>query len=182
MNGTRSRMGEANTRPVADILNDVKKLAVEYYHATGKPLGVTGEIAEFEAARVLGLTLAEARSPGADAIRVVNDRSETIQIKGRWKRDGAKWGRVPSIKTGPGQPFDVVMLVLLQGGYELHSIWEMPHAMAAALLDRPVSRVRNELRSLAVSQFMAKATRVWPPETCGTDDRALPAGMERTGV
>lgn len=46
-----------------DILRDVKALAVEYYKATGKPLGVTGEMAEYEAAEKLGLELAEARNP-----------------------------------------------------------------------------------------------------------------------
>ena len=33
-----------------EILRDFKALVVEYHEATGKPLGVTGEIAEYEAA------------------------------------------------------------------------------------------------------------------------------------
>jgi len=36
-------------RSESEILADVRALAVEYYELTGKPLGVTGEIAEFEA-------------------------------------------------------------------------------------------------------------------------------------
>jgi hypothetical protein len=31
--------------------------ATEYYRLTGKPLGVTGEVAEYVAAEILGLTL-----------------------------------------------------------------------------------------------------------------------------
>lgn len=42
-------------RPSHVILADVKRLAVEYYAATGKPLSVTGELAECEAAHKLGL-------------------------------------------------------------------------------------------------------------------------------
>lgn len=49
-------------RSPEEILHDVKALAIEYDAATGKPLGVTGEIAEVEAARLLGLHLAEARA------------------------------------------------------------------------------------------------------------------------
>jgi len=50
------------SRSERDILADVKKLATEYYDLTGKPLGVTGEIAEFDAAEKLGLELAGART------------------------------------------------------------------------------------------------------------------------
>lgn len=35
------------TDEVFQILRDAKVLARRYYHLTGKPLGVTGEIAEF---------------------------------------------------------------------------------------------------------------------------------------
>ena len=86
-------------RTVKVLLREVKALAVEYYQMTGKPLGVTGEIAEFEVAEKLNLELAEARSPGYDAIRRKGRLEEKIQIKGRWKRDGKKWGRV-SRRTG----------------------------------------------------------------------------------
>ena len=40
---------------VLEILGQAKALAVEYYRLTGKPLGLTGEVAEFEAARILGV-------------------------------------------------------------------------------------------------------------------------------
>jgi hypothetical protein len=48
---------------VREILAMVKPLAAEYYRLTGKPLGVTGEVAEYVAAETLGLVLADARTP-----------------------------------------------------------------------------------------------------------------------
>jgi hypothetical protein len=69
---------EAATR-VREILAAVKRLAVEYYRLTGKPLGVTGEVAEYVAAETLGLNLVPPRTTGYDALR----GSERIQIKGR---------------------------------------------------------------------------------------------------
>ena len=67
-------------RTEAEILADVKRLAVEYYELTEKPLGVTGEVAEVAAAEKLGLELAPARTEGYDATRPGGER---VQIKGR---------------------------------------------------------------------------------------------------
>lgn len=147
-------------RSAEDILSDVKKLALEYYATTGKPLGVTGEIAEVEAAKLFGLTLMTARSPGYDAERSGAGRIETIQIKGRWKRDSSGWGRVPSINTDA--EFDILMLVLLHGDYEVLEVWEATRAAVCARLDAPGSKSRNERRSMGVTQFKSIARRVWP--------------------
>ncbi|WP_193041193.1 MULTISPECIES: hypothetical protein [unclassified Pseudomonas] len=49
------------TDEVYQILSDAKALARRYYRLTGKPLGVTGEVAEYEAARILNLELELAR-------------------------------------------------------------------------------------------------------------------------
>lgn len=43
--------------PVLEILAEAKKLAQRYRTITGKPLGITGEVSEYEAARILGVTL-----------------------------------------------------------------------------------------------------------------------------
>ena len=48
-------MTEASSERVREILTAVKPLAAEFYRLTGKPLGVTGEIAEYVAAEILGL-------------------------------------------------------------------------------------------------------------------------------
>ena len=152
---------EKVSRDIADILSDVKALASEYHARTGKPLGVTGEVAEFEAARLLGLTLDDARSPGYDATRIRDGKTETIPIKGRWKRAGAAWGRVSAINTE--KPFDFVMLVLMHSDeYEVHEIWEADRGSVIARLDAPGSKSRNDRRSMGVAQFKSIARRVWP--------------------
>ena len=68
--------GEARVRKILAI---VKPLAAKHYRLTGKPLGVTGEVAEYVAAETLGLKLAPPRTTGYDALR----GTERIQIKGR---------------------------------------------------------------------------------------------------
>jgi hypothetical protein len=48
---------------IMEILHDAKKLAQEYRALTGKPRGVTGEVAEYEAARLfLGPRLVRRKS------------------------------------------------------------------------------------------------------------------------
>ncbi|SEW30879.1 hypothetical protein SAMN05444851_2922 [Aliiroseovarius sediminilitoris] len=148
-----------STRSEIAILEEVKSLAVEYYQLTGKPLGVTGEIAEMEAARLLGLELAEARTAGFDAYRTRKDGKEKIQIKGRWKKDGTSWGRVSKINTD--QEFDAVQLVLMHGNYDVFEIWEASRSDIVERLDAPGSRARNERRSMGVSQFKTIADLVW---------------------
>lgn len=147
-------------RSAEEILNDVKTLAVEYYAATGKPLGVTGEIAEVEAARLLGLALADARSPGYDALDPSTTPPRRIQIKGRRIGPNETWGRMPSINCT--HEFDTVMLVLLRADYSVAEILEASRAAVQARLAAPGSKARNERNSMGVSQFRTIATRIWP--------------------
>lgn len=147
-------------RTAKDILADVRKLAVEYYQLTGKPLGVTGEIGEFEAAEKMGLELKAARAIGYDAIR--HDGScRQIQIKSRWRPDGVRsHDRVGTINIS--KQFDSVMLVLMSGDYEVQEIWEAGRQAVIDRLTAPGSKSRNERGQMGVSQFKFIAEKVWP--------------------
>ncbi|WP_234452435.1 hypothetical protein [Pseudomonas sp. MF6747] len=68
---------------ILEILKEAKVLARRFYRLTGKPLGVTGEVAEYEAATRLGLLLHPARQAGYDATDTLEDGIARIQIKGR---------------------------------------------------------------------------------------------------
>jgi hypothetical protein len=141
---------------------EAKALATKYYKLTGKPLGITGEMAELEAAELLGLQLADARTPGYDAYRQRNGSRERIQIKGRAVDPCDRYrGRCPSIKCG--DQFDYVVTVLLdRRTLNVLEIWEAPEAAVQARLQAPGSRSRNERNSMGLSQFKSIATRVWP--------------------
>jgi len=98
------------------ILSQAKTLAREYYALTGRPLGVTGEIAEFEAVRLLGLELTPVRTTGYDAIRLADGRR--FQIKGRrllpgWCNPGQRIGKIDVMKE-----FDAVLLVLMDENFQ----------------------------------------------------------------
>lgn len=154
-------MEKPNLDRVAEILRDVRDLAVQYRKETGKPLGVTGEIAEFEAARLLGLELCEARQSGFDARRVRSDGPRRVQIKGRRLPDKYNPGsRVGSIQLD--KEWDSVILVLLDEQWEPIEIYEAEHAAIKQALTAPGSIARNERGSLSVSKFKSIGKRVWP--------------------
>ena len=138
-----------------------RTLACEYYELTGKPLGVTGEVAELEAAEKLGLTLAGARTPFYDATRETGSGIERLQIKGRAVNNVDRYrGRVPSIKCDGD--FDAVLLVLLdRETFEAVEILEAPRDEVARLLAEPGSRSRNERNSMGIRQFKRIARPIW---------------------
>ncbi|AZD98059.1 hypothetical protein C4K12_2193 [Pseudomonas chlororaphis subsp. aureofaciens] len=148
------------TDEVYQILSDAKVLARRFYHLTGKPLGVTGEVAEYEAARILNLKLEVARQAGYDATEKRNGLTLKIQIKGRYFSDSRmRGGRVGSIDLK--QSFDTVLLVLLDADYNAFQIYEAARPSVEALLTRPGSKARNERGSVGISQFKAISSLRW---------------------
>lgn len=146
---------------VMEILASAKKLAQEYRAVTGKPMGVTGEVAEYEAARLLGLELTPARNEGYDAIERAAGQVRRLQIKGRCLQPDAKPGqRIGRIDTNKG--WDAALLVILNENFEATAIYEASHKAVSDALDAPGSISRNERRQLGVSKFKAIGKRVWP--------------------
>ena len=138
-----------------EILRDAKKLAREYHSLTGKPLGVTGEVAEYEAAQLLGITLTAARQAGYDAIDATG---KLFQIKGRrvLNKRSQNVGKI-DIR----HEWDAVLLVLLDNDFNATIIYEAPRAIILEALQKPGSKARNERGQLAVSTFKSIATIRW---------------------
>ena len=139
---------------------EVRASAVEYYQLTGRPLGVTGEIGEVEAAEKMELELGTARTEGYDATRH-DGPYRLIQIKSRRRLDGVRpHDRVSTIDIS--KEFDSVMLVLMRGDYEVYGIWEAGRQAVIDRLAAPGAKSRNERGQMGVSQFKSIADKVWP--------------------
>jgi hypothetical protein len=166
-------MEDSATLRIKAIVAEVKPLAAEYYRLTGKPLGVTGEIAEYLAAQLLNLELAPARTDGYDAIRHDPLGPVRIQIKGRAFGDEASRSqRMGKIKANAA--CDIVMLVLMDNtSLDPREIWEAPFSAVATRLSIPGSKSR-ERGALSTSEFKRMAKRVWPNEAVQIDDSAKP--------
>ncbi len=145
------------------LLEQIKQVANEYYELTGRPLGVTGEVAEYEAARLLHLTLADARQAGYDASRVVDGCEELVQIKGRCLQAGNCRGRRTSRINTEGE-WDVLILVLLDEAMEPTAIYQADRSAVLTELEKPGSKARNERHTLSLSKFKSISRVVWLPQ------------------
>lgn len=151
---------------IKTILKQAKTLARRYRKLTGKPLGVAGEVAEYEAAQYLKLELAPARQAGYDAVRRNGKRVERFSIKGRCILPGAKKGqRVGKIDIT--KPFDAVLLVLMDETLNATSIYQAPRRKVISAITKPGSRARNERGALSVSKFKSIASCVWTRDRHG---------------
>lgn len=145
---------------VLKLLAQAKALAKEYRALTGRPLGITGEVAEYEAVRLLGLELADVRQAGYDAIRRIGRKKVRLQVKGRCLLPGCSPSqRVGNIKLTT--EWDAVLLVLMNADFEAKRIYEASRADVTAALTAPGSKARNERGSLAVSKFKSIGRLVW---------------------
>lgn len=148
---------------VGKILKSARDLAIDYYRETGKPLGITAEVAEFEAATLLGLALCGARQRGFDAYSSRGRRRKRIQIKGRRLDDVRdKSPLLGSIKLD--RNWDSVMLVLLNSAFEAVEIWEANRPAIAKALNVPGSKARNERGQLSIGKFKSIGKLVWGGE------------------
>lgn len=145
------------------ILERARQAAVDYYDLTGKPLGITGEYGEYLTAKLLGLQLADARSPGYDA---TDQAGRKIQIKARSIPDNKRVAaqRVGSIRLD--HEWDCVMLILLNARFEPVAIFEADRAPLESVLMKPGSKARNERGALSISKFKSIGTQVWPLARC----------------
>jgi hypothetical protein len=160
----------AATDEVFELLGKAKQLAKEYRDLTGRPLGITGEVAEYEAARLLGLELSTVRQAGYDAIRRDGAVATKLQIKGRCLLDNSKPGqRLGGIRLE--KEWDAVLMVLMNGDFDAVEIYEANREAVEKALTAPGSRARNERELLA-----------W--RSSGGDARGLPttAPVRRRGL
>ena len=141
-------------------MRTAKKLAKRNRELTGRLLDITGEVAEYEACRLLGLELTDVRSPGYDAVRQTSSGLCRLQIKARVLNLEKAGGRVGSIDIA--KEWDAVLLVILNPDFDAIAIYEAPRADVVAAIDKPGSKARNERHALSVQQFRAIAEKIWP--------------------
>lgn len=151
---------QENHEKILNILNEAKDVAIRYYKLTNKPLGITGEIAEHEAATLLGLLLCSARQSGYDATEILDGKEYRVQIKGRYMPDPKKVSaRIGAIDIS--KPFDSVLLVLLDENYDAFAMYEASRDVVVAALQAPGSKSRNERNQLGIAKFKSISSLRW---------------------
>ncbi len=152
-------MEHVDIQQAGEIISQAKQLARKYKDLTGKPLGITGEVAEYEAARILGLELCHARQEGYDAIAQSDGKMRRVQIKARCVRDLKSGQRLGKIRLDC--EWDIVLLVILDVNFEPQLMYEAYRSDVEMAIRKPGSKSRNERGQLSIGQFKPIAKKVW---------------------
>ena len=150
---------------VDKLIAEARRIAADYRRATGKSLGgIRGEIAENDAARLLGLELCAEKPGGYDAIGHGAREGKKIQIKGRVLVEGKKLSgqRIGQLKLE--QDWDSVVLVLMNEDYEPIEICEADRSVIMEAVATAKDNKRSKRGAMSVARFRAISQKVWPPE------------------
>lgn len=149
---------------VDKLISEARRLAAEFRRTTGKPLpGVSGEIAEHDAARLLDLELCKEKPGGYDAVGRGSRDGKRVQIKGRVIFDEDKSGqRIGQLKLE--QDWDSVMLVIMDENYEACEIYEAERDDIFAALDETAGSARKKRGAMTVARFKIISRPVWTRE------------------
>jgi len=146
------------------LISEARRLAAEYRKTTGKPLGISGEIAEFDAADKLDLEICQERSAGYDAIGKGDREGKRVQIKGRAVFDEKKSGqRVGQLKID--QEWDLVVLVIMDENYDAIEIFEADKAAIIEAVNENKSSNRNKRGAMSLAKFKIISNLVWTKKT-----------------
>ena len=146
------------------LVSEARRLAAEYRRTTGKPLGISSEIAEFDAAKILDLELCDQRDGGYDAVGRGKRAGKKVQIKGRAVFDEKKSGqRIGQMKLE--QEWDAIVLVIMNEEYEPIEIFECNRNVIEEAMDDNKSNKRNKRGAMSLAKFKIISDLVWTQET-----------------
>ncbi|MET0067956.1 MAG: hypothetical protein ABW076_16550 [Candidatus Thiodiazotropha sp.] len=144
------------------LIAQARVLAAEYRRTMGKPLpGISNEIAEFDALKLLQLTPNSETEGGYDALDPGRD-NKRIQIKSRTIFDESKSGqRIGQLKLD--KAWDSVVLVIMDEDYQPYEIYEAEREDLLEYIDKSSSN-RAKRGAMSVARFKIIGQRVWTRE------------------
>jgi hypothetical protein len=146
---------------VDKLISEARRIAAEYRRTTGKPLGISAEIARHDACTFLELEPDE-EAIGFDAVGLHGERKGCrYQIKGRAIFDEKKGGqRLGQIKVE--QDWDKILLVLMDDDFNSTEIYEASRNELLEELDE--NNNRKKRGAMSVAHFKRLAHLVWSQE------------------
>jgi len=151
------------------LVAEARRLAAEYRKATGKPLGISSEIAEFDAAKLLNLELCREKTGAYDAIGRGTREGKRVQIKGRAVFDEKKSGqRIGQLKLE--QEWDSVVLVIMDENYDPVEIYECDKDIILDESDKLQNNKRNKRGAMSLAKFKIISNLVWTQEEGSIED------------
>ena len=145
---------------VDKLISEARRIAAEYRRTTGKPLGISAEIARHDACSYLNLEPRE-DAVGYDALGLAGDRDGLrFQIKGRAIFDEKKGGqRLGQINFD--QEWDKILLVLMNEDFDSTEIYEVSRNAIIEDIAEAGDSSRKKRGSMSVARFKRLAQLVW---------------------
>lgn len=144
------------------LIAETRRLAAEFRRTTGQMLPVSAEIARYDVAHHLKLTLNEQHIGGIDAVGTGEREGLKVQIKGRVILDEGKSGhRIGQIN--PDGNWDLIVLCLMDADFEPYEMYE---ASKQEILDSVADSKSNSGKrgAMSVAKFKIIGTLVWTRE------------------
>lgn len=142
---------------VDKLMAETRRLAVEFKKTTGQALPVSGELAVYDALRLLDLRRPDAALAGVDALGQGQWAGRRFQIKSRVLFDeGNAKPRVGQLNLEG--LWDWVLLVLFDADYQPQAIYSMDRQQLEALFH---DSTKNRRGALTVARFRAVGEKVW---------------------
>ena len=133
------------------LIDNIISLAIRYRQRFGKSLGITSEIGEYKASKLLKLDRAQGNiNKGFDA---VDSEGKKVQIKSRiCSRNKGRTGIFNNYD------FDYAVLVLMSENYEVTDIYKL----GKQEIKEEIDRQHYTKSSLSINKFTDIADQVYP--------------------
>lgn len=142
------------------LMTETRRLAAEHRRAFGRPLAVSGELARYDASRLLDLELVESPDAGFDALGRGAREGKRILVKGRAifgdSRGGERLGQI-NLQAG----WDLLLVVLMDDAFEPGEIWELDRELAVAAVNDAADSKRARRGALSVARIRAIGRLAW---------------------
>lgn len=147
---------------VDKLIGQARQLAAEYRKTMGKPLpGISAEIANHDAVRLLHLEPCSGECNGFDAIDPAR-KGKRILVKSRTIFDESKTGqRIGQLKLNGD--WDSVLLVLMDEDYEPYAIYEAEREDITEAVGKS-SEGRAKRGAMSVARFKIIGQLIWTRE------------------
>jgi len=154
---------------VDKLMVEARQLASAYQKMLGRPLAISGEIAKYDAIRLLRLDPAPPAASGYDAVGRGARNGVRYQIKGRVVRGESRSNpRIGQLRMS--QPWHRVVLVLMDPDLEAIEIHEANRASINALHEQLAASKRAGRGLMSVARFKIIGRLVWTRERGLEDD------------
>lgn len=144
------------------LINETRRLAAEFKRSTGTMLPVSGEIARYDVAKHIDLTLVGDKTCGYDAIGNNQFKDLRIQIKSRVIGTAVKTShRIGQLNTNGD--WDLVILSLMDDEFEALEMYAATREDLMECLSGNSSS-RNKRGAISVAKFRIIGELIWTRE------------------